>query len=271
MIAFKDLERAGWTAKAAAYDTWFGEITEQAYPRLLNLLGQDLTGQSLLDVCCGTGRLTAQIAGRGARAIGLDFAPAMIASAEGRGSDAAFIEADAESLPFPDKSFDQVVCSFGLLHLSNPDRAIAEAWRVLRPGGRYLATVWNGPDRGSVFFRIFFDAILSHGTMDLDLPSAPPIFRFADPAEAGRVLEREGFRRVRTETVQSVWEPASGRDVPTLVRKSLVRAAMLLDHQTPAARAAIEAELVRKAEITRQGDRLNLPFPALLITAEKPR
>ena len=53
-----------------------------------------------------------------------------------------FREGDAEQLPYRDASFEYVACAFGLLHLQQPEQAMAEAWRVLRSGGRYSFTVW---------------------------------------------------------------------------------------------------------------------------------
>jgi 2-polyprenyl-3-methyl-5-hydroxy-6-metoxy-1,4-benzoquinol methylase len=80
--SFRDLEHAGWSAKAGAYDSLFGKITDQSIESVLDALGS-LQGKRFLDVACGTGRLTGAAAAQGAEAEGIDFAATMIATAAG--------------------------------------------------------------------------------------------------------------------------------------------------------------------------------------------
>src|SRR5204863_7567523 len=109
-----------------------------------------------------------------------DFSSAMIAAAARRHHDIVFREGDAEALPFDGDTFDAVVMNFGLLHLARPAKAIAEAARVLRPGGRYAFTVWAGPDQ-AVGFGMVLKAIEQFGRLDVDLPEGPAFFRFSNP------------------------------------------------------------------------------------------
>jgi SAM-dependent methyltransferase len=125
--SFKELEHAGWSQRAGAYDTWFSHITSQANEPLLDALGKHLGGVRLLDVCTGTGYLAAAAAKRGALAEGVDFSREMVEQARVNHSAVPFREGDAEQLPYDDRSFDHVVCAFGHLHLPNADQAIAEA------------------------------------------------------------------------------------------------------------------------------------------------
>jgi ubiquinone/menaquinone biosynthesis C-methylase UbiE len=161
---FRDLEQAGWTAKADTYDDFFAKITKQAVDAILIALG-DLEGKRLLDVACGTGHLAGAASSRGAEAEGIDFTAAMVAQAADNYPDCTFTEGDAEHLPYEDGRFDAVACSFGLLHLENADTAIQEAHRVLRPGGRYAFTVWRNPDQGSEMHQIILGAVNELGTL----------------------------------------------------------------------------------------------------------
>src|SRR5436853_476147 len=79
---------------------------------------------------------------RGAIPIGLDFSEEMIAIAKKKFPRIEFREGDAQNLPFPDASVDRVVANFSLLHLAKPERACAEACRVLKNGGRFAFTTW---------------------------------------------------------------------------------------------------------------------------------
>jgi SAM-dependent methyltransferase len=103
--------------------------------------------ERVLDVGCGPGDLLRQMARRGGRSalIGFDFSPGMAtkAAASATGLPVHFLVADAQSIPFPDRSFDAVLARHMLYHVPDIDRALREAARVLRPGGHFLATT-NG-------------------------------------------------------------------------------------------------------------------------------
>ncbi|MGG5890946.1 class I SAM-dependent methyltransferase [Falsiroseomonas sp. HC035] len=83
-----------------------------------------------------------------------------------------------EALDDADARFDAVAGAFGTLHLAEPDRALAEAFRVLRPGGTYAFTVWDGPGRAT-FFGTGFQAIIAHAGMNVPVPPDPTNFQAA--------------------------------------------------------------------------------------------
>jgi ubiquinone/menaquinone biosynthesis C-methylase UbiE len=269
---YKDLEHAGWREKADAYDDWFARITRQAIEPTLDAIApdaNDYAGKRLLDICTGTGHLAAAAARRGAVAEGLDFAEAMVEQARRNYPDLTFTVGDAETLPYEAGSFDIVACAFGHLHFDDADRAIAEAARVLVPGGRYGFTVWCGPGQGAAMFKLIVDAVKAHGTTDVGLPPAPPLFRFADPEESRTTLERLGFRDVESRVIDLSWEAESGAEILEMIYKSIVRTPILFERQTPEARERIHAAIVEGAEQYREGGKLKLGFPAALVTATR--
>src|SRR5262245_56174028 len=148
--AVYDVEFEGWQKASARYDQGFGSVTAQSIEPLLDCVNA-APGTHLLDVACGPGYVAAAAAMRGSTAVGIDFSSAMVAIARARNPGIEFREGDAERLDCPDATFDAVAMNYGMLHLSKPEQAIAEAYRVLRTGGRYGFTVWDRPERAVGF------------------------------------------------------------------------------------------------------------------------
>jgi ubiquinone/menaquinone biosynthesis C-methylase UbiE len=266
--SFKDLEHAGWSRRAGAYDDWFSHITSQANGPLLDMFGERLDGARVLDVCTGTGNLAAAATKRGALAEGLDFSREMIDRARSNHTATTFREGDAEQLPYNDQSFDHVVCAFGHLHLPNADQAIAEAFRVLKPVGEYVFAVWRAHPDG--YFQGVMDAIGRYGKTDVGLPPSPPFFRFGDPQEAERVLQGAGFADVQTRTIELTWEPTRIEDLVEWIYKCGVRTTMILERQTAQARESIHAAIIQSGEARRRDGTLRIPFPASITSARRP-
>ena len=131
----------GWEQSAAAYiafqDRQDPNRTILLDPEMLRVCG-DVAGRWVLDLGCGEGRFCRMLAERGARTIGLDLTPHMVTTAAARDSTGTYIRAGAERLPFDAGSFDVVVSYVTLVDITGYREAIAEAARVLRPGGRLV-------------------------------------------------------------------------------------------------------------------------------------
>jgi SAM-dependent methyltransferase len=183
---------------------------------------------------------------------------------------AEFEEADAERLPFDDASFDFVTCAFGLLHFDRPERAVAEARRVLKRGGRYTFCVWQPPDGQGGFFQLTLGAIERHGTTDVSLPPAPPFFRFADPLECSRVLTAAGFAEPTSRVVDLRLHIGRADELPAFIRRGTVRMILILDRQSDAARDRIERAIVDGAAAYRTANGIELRMPAVVTTAVVP-
>lgn len=100
----------------------------------------------ILDIACGTGALTRVLqsrVGQAGRVSGLDPNVGMLAVAKELAPAIDWHQGSAESLPFPDNSFDSVASQFGLMFFLDRERALREALRVLRPGGRLAVLVWG--------------------------------------------------------------------------------------------------------------------------------
>lgn len=138
----KQRQRAMWSA---------GDYPDIA--RTIEPVAQDVVaavgvqeGETLLDVATGSGNAAIAAARRGARVTGLDLTAELLPTAERRAADEgleiAFVEGDAEQLPFEDGSFDRVTSVFGAMFAPDQARAAAELLRVCRPGGVVAVAAW---------------------------------------------------------------------------------------------------------------------------------
>ncbi len=161
-------------------------------------------GERILDVACGTGTSTASLAKGGARVVGADFSPGMIAQAREKHPELEFVEVDATKLPFGDDEFDAVTISFGLRNIVDPHAALAEFYRVLVPGVRVVICEFSSPPLALV--RAGYLAYLRHllPTIAKVSSSNPAAYEYLgesieewpDQAELAAWLRRAGFSRV---------------------------------------------------------------------------
>src|SRR5215217_4542431 len=153
----------------------------------------------VLEIAAGTGVVTRQLAEMlpsGVSIVATDLNQTMLdeAAAEGTARTVEWRQADALQLPFPDESFDVVVCQFGVMFFPDKARAFAEARRVLRSGGQFLFNVWDRIDHND-----FADTVTQAvGTL---FPDDPPRFLarvphgYHDPAVIVQDLAQGGFTR----------------------------------------------------------------------------
>jgi SAM-dependent methyltransferase len=152
--------------KAVQRDVWsvFAPLAAFTTPPAAELVkyAQVKPGAAVLDVACGTGVVSVTAARAGANVKGLDLSPVLVEAARANATIAGllidFVEGDAESLPYPDASFDFVLSQYGHMFAPRPDVTIAEMLRVLRPGGRIAFSTWP-PDQ---FVGMLFPLVGKH-------------------------------------------------------------------------------------------------------------
>jgi len=259
--AFHEFEHEGWQEVATRYHDGFAALTTQSVIALLDA-AQVAKGVRVLDVACGPGYAAGAAAARAASAVGVDFSSTMVEEARRRYPSLEFLEGDAEQLSFPDSTFDAVVLNYGMLHLARPERALSEAHRVLRPGGRVAFTVWDTPDK-AIGFGIILAAIQKHGDMNVPIPPGPPFFRFSDPEESKRALIAAGFSNPVIAHVKQVWRLPSSDALFEIFFSASVRNAALLRAQKPEVLAAIRNEIKQGVDKYRN----DLPMSSLLASA----
>lgn len=263
---FARLERESWGAgeRVEGYAALFLPAARQAIPALLAAAGA-APGTEVLDLCCGDGVVAQAAHGQGCRVTGVDFSPAMLALAGARNPGLPFVAGDAQDLPMRDGQFDAVLSNFGLCHVPDPARALREARRVLRTGGRLAATAWCGPAR-SPAFAILYEAIRGFGDPAVQLPQGPDFHQLADAGPASTLLEGAGFSDVGHAVVEVHWDLAAPGDLCTIFERGTARAGALLAAQPPGCLARIRAAMAREVEGRfRTGDRVRVPMPAGLV------
>ncbi|MFU2209422.1 class I SAM-dependent methyltransferase [Solidesulfovibrio sp. C21] len=138
-----DKDRNFWTATAEGYDAWIANDFKDQYEVNWNILAKHVDPNiRLLDVGCGPGSLSIRLSRRCHEVWGVDVTPEMIRVAEEKSAcepaNVYFQEADACALPFENHSFDTVMSVNALQTMDQPEMAISEMHRVLRPGGELL-------------------------------------------------------------------------------------------------------------------------------------
>lgn len=115
-------------------------------------------GERILDIAAGTGTSSASLAKSGAQIVAADFSAGMIEVGRSRHADnpnIEFVQADATALPFKDGEFDAVTISFGLRNVVEPKKALAEFYRVTKPGGRVVICEFSTPPFAPIRFAYF--------------------------------------------------------------------------------------------------------------------
>ncbi len=200
----------------ALYDRYLGPLLFAPYADYVARVLSDMESGRLLEVAAGTGIVTEALARRlpaGVEIVATDLNQAMIDHAAGKPGLARvrLRQADALALPFEEATFDTVVCQFGVMFYPDRVKGHREARRVLKPGGRYLFSLWDSLEHNPMT-RCVVDAAGKH------LSHSPPRFLARtphghfDPDVPRRELKEAGFARVEIDFVTLPSRAASYRN-----------------------------------------------------------
>jgi SAM-dependent methyltransferase len=196
--------RARWTANAVAWARWadsLAEIADKLNQPLLD--AADIgPGQAVLDLASGVGEPAlgaARRVGATGSVTATDLVPEMLGTARRRAArgglgNLRYLVADMQRLPFAGARFDRVACRFGLMFCADPERALAEARRVLKPGGRAAFMAW-GPIEDTALFKVIRGAVAAVLGPDPEGHDVAPFRLGAEGALRGALLAA-GFERV---------------------------------------------------------------------------
>jgi ubiquinone/menaquinone biosynthesis C-methylase UbiE len=216
------VSRVDYGRVAAEYDRRYRDGEPPELTAFVRGRAEEARGRPLLDVGCGTGRWLTAALDAGARAVGLDPAPAMLDRARQRRRDARLVQGRAEDLPFPSGHFAAVLCVYVVHHLDDGARFVAEAARVLAPGGT-LSVLALAPHDGSDRWYVYD---YFRGTREADLE------RYPTTASIAAWMTAAGLADVGTSVAARIKGEAAGSavlDDPILWRHGTCQLALLSD------------------------------------------
>jgi ubiquinone/menaquinone biosynthesis C-methylase UbiE len=206
------VQRYGWDKASPYYETFWQRQLKPAQDLLLEM-AQLRPGDNILDVACGTGLVSFRALeeiGDG-HLLGTDISEKMIEVAASLATQkgetrARFARMDAEELTLEDDTFDVALCALGLMYMPSPLAALKEMYRVLKPGGRVIATVWG--QRQHCGWAEIFEIVDRHVSSEV----CPLFFNLGNPGALELHLKAAGFSDVGTRCIQSTLRYTDAKD-----------------------------------------------------------
>ena len=254
------------------YDRYIVPMNFAPYARILADRAKVLAPSRVLETAAGTGILTQNLvrtlpAGVAITATDLNQAMIDLARAKSGMADVTWRQADAMKLPFPDGSFDLIVCQFGVMFFPDKPAAFREASRVLRLGGAFLFAVWDSyktmnKSPLAIAAGVAGDML---GREPLSLLSPP----YHDEKAIRADLAAAGFGAVQVERISQPCRAPSARDAAVItVQGTMIRAAI---EAADPARLGEVTDAVERVMLARFGSGpVEGEMNALIVTAEKP-
>ena len=217
----EELKRAAletWDTVAPGWERWREPIEATSVPVREWMLRElaPSAGDTILELAAGfgdTSHAAVELVGAIGRVICTDFSATMVDIARRRGEELGLRNVeyrvmDAESIELEDGSVDGVLCRCGYMLMPDPPRALAEARRVLRPGGRLTLAVWREAERNP-WISIVGRMLLERGHVPPPEPGAPGMFTMARDGRVRELLEGAGLTILRIEEVPVLFVYAS--------------------------------------------------------------
>jgi ubiquinone/menaquinone biosynthesis C-methylase UbiE len=266
------VQRYGWDKASGLYERYWRQQLQPAQERVLAMAHLQ-PGEHVIDVACGTGLITFDAAravdhDASGRVVGTDLSQEMIdrAAEQARAlgvSNVEFRRMDAEDLQVPSESFDVWLCGLGLMYVPDPAKALSEAHRVLKPGGRASAAVWGARNRcgWAEIFPIVDRRVASE--------VCPMFFQLGTGDMLRHVFDAAGFSNVRVERIASVLHYDSPDEAcgAAFLGGPVALAYSRFDDQV---RDGVHAEYLASIEPHRRGKEYDVPGEFVIACGQRP-
>jgi ubiquinone/menaquinone biosynthesis C-methylase UbiE len=272
---FKRASHEVWEAMAPGWDERHAYFERSARAVAESMLAHAALHPSahVLELAAGTGLvgLAAATAVPDGRVIISDFSAAMVDAAErhARAVGATNVECrvlDAERLEMDDASVDVVLCRWGLMLMADPAAALAEARRVLRPGGRISAAVFSAAAQNP--WAAMPSAVLSgRGHMPPPGPGAPGILALGDRDRLTDLITGAGFATPEIEEVAFMMSFDDADDYWAFLTDAAGALAMVIERLDDDERAQVRAEIAARADEYRVDGAIRFPAACLVAAA----
>jgi ubiquinone/menaquinone biosynthesis C-methylase UbiE len=265
------VQRYGWDLAAHDYEPlWQKQLAE--VQAAMMALASPAPGDAVLDIACGTGLVAfdaARAVGPEGYVLGVDLSGRMVGFAEERArkvklSNCRFARMDAETLDLPDARFDVVLCALGLMYMPNPERALREMRRVLRPGGRISLVVWG--ERSKCGWSALFPIV------DAEIASevCPLFLRLGQQDTLARLcadVEFEAIEHLRISTTLAFADASEACNAAFVGGPVALAWSRFSDE----VRARVRAGYMNSIEKWRLGNGFRIPGEFVIATAAAPR
>lgn len=191
-------ERKYWDKIAPEYEHSVIEKYWKVYPSLLDKISKDIgVGNTILEVATGTGLVALKVAERAGRVYAVDISQPMIEEAKKKKNEkkidiVEFSVEDAYALPFDNGMFDTVICNNALHNMKYPRKALSEIERVLKPGGRLIATIVGIGESPKFKIALTIYKLITNF----------PVFHKLNMDESANMIAESGFTIVNKETIK---------------------------------------------------------------------